>query len=717
MNYAAPLSRERLAGDIQALSRGEALANPFDMLERAVRRYRPIEKVRTVDWAEENRVFRLPNSSAIAKYDRWRTPHNIAIMDALDEPGVELVVNVKPSRSGGTAVAENYLGKLIDIGPFPRTAWFLGSEDAVKKYCEGVIRPMFEDHPRLQSKVGTGRSDDTDRMKRISGQLLEFLPANDGSFRNREFGYGVMDEPDGWSKFSESPRVQLQGRQKNIGKRRKGMILSHPDKGWSAGVAAAWEQTSRGIFILKCPDCGSFAASYAPKQWKDVPQFKLRYEKQGQGKARQRMSGDERIDLARRTAGLACPNCGVVHDDAARDAMVDEAGANGWWMHRGQTLDIEHGIQGEPEPHTARGFWVHGTVLKTSPLAELAASLEEALIKYERSGGSRVATKRLREFYSKQLGEIFEGKSAIAGLSSERLQQRAAQSAERSGFMFPSRAKFIVAAVDVQADRFDVSFYAYDQAARSWWLDRLTIRQRLWPDGVQRDIRTRERVEDWQVIIDEVLLRRFPLEDDPDKLMPVAAVTLDIGDGNVTAIGREFVRRSILAGHTWAGWPRIRAIKGSSSAKAAEVPPPRRIDRDDQGRAIEPTVPETTLGVHKLKELILERLAIEDGGPGQCYFNPAISSHYFDELFAEPLIDDAFVRQGANESFDLAGYAEGARIMLQPDRSDIRWDDPDQRPIWAKAVTAAGPDDEQGPAAEKTPSSIFEQFEQLNEED
>jgi phage terminase large subunit GpA-like protein len=710
------LATEVLTAELAALGSEDAYADPLNALDRGIRRYKPVAKIRTVDWAEENRKFRLPDSAALVPYDRWRTPHNIAPMDALDEEGVELVVMVKPSRSGGTAICENYLAKLIDIGPFPRTAWYLGSDAEIGKYVETVITPLFQDHPRLQAKVGTGRSDDTKTFKRIDGQPLEFLAAKDPNFRNKEFAYGVMDEPDGWSKFGESPGVQLQGRQKNIGRRRKGVILSHPDRGWSSGVAAEWVNTSRGVCVYRCTECASFAVVYAPKQWKDIPQFKLDYEKQAGGKTRQEMSADERIDLARRTAGLVCPHCGVSHNDAARDSMADESGENEWWLHRGQTLDPQRGILGEPDPiyYVARGFWHHGTMLKTSPLADLAAGLEEALTKYERSGGSRKATKRLREYHSKQLCEIFEGKSSIAGLTSEKLQKRAKEAQVQTTTLFPAEALFIVAAVDVQIDRFDVSFYAFDRMARSWWLDRVSIRQRKHADGVMRDIRTRENQDDWQVIIDEVLLRRFPIAGREDLLMPVACVTVDVGDGNVTAKGREFARQSIAAGHTWGGWPRIRLIRGSASAKAEELGQPRVIDRDDQGKKIEPPVPETTLGVHKLKELILDRLAIEDGGPGQCFFNANISSNHFDELFNEPLVDGKFERQGPNESFDLAGYAEAARLMLDPDRKDINWDDPEKRPIWARPVTTAPVDNAQAPASK--PRSIFEQFDALNEE-
>jgi len=679
------LSPRGLTREVLALGRGDYLADPFDILARGLDLFKPPSRISTVEWAEKYRKFRTPEGGALVPYDRKRTPYNVAKMDALDDPSVNLVIIVKPSRSGGTTICENYLGKLIQFGPMGDVGWYLGSGEAVKAYVERVIKPMFEDHPDLQAKVGSGRSEDNDRSKRINGHLVEWMPASDSFFRNREFVFGVMDEPDGWSKFSETPEIQLEGRQKNIGRRRKGVILSHPDKGWKAGVAAAWESSSRGIYIMRCAECGRFASAHSTKFWPDVPEFKVEYDRN------KRASPDERLDMAERTAGMACPHCGAVLSDEQRFAMVDEAGENGWWMHRGQTLDIDRGIQGEPDTHTKRGFYDHGLMLKVSPARELARGMEEALMKFERSNGSRAATKGLREFMSKQLGEIFEGKAGIAGVDSAQLQKRAKQEDAATMGMFPAQGLFLVAAVDVGLAKFDVSFRAFDLEGRSWWLDRLTIRQRRWPDGQVRDIRTRDRIEDWQVLIDKVLTRTFPIEGRENLAMPVACMTVDVGDGNVVWKGREFARRSLLDGHYWGAasnpWAKVRLIQGSPSAKAPELPiRPREISKDEEGRKMSPTVLEYTLGAHKLKELALERLAVNDGGPGQCLFAPDIASNYYDEYFNEPLVDGKFERIGPNESLDLFGYEEAARLMLQPDRKDITWDDETRRPPWARPV-------------------------------
>lgn len=692
------LGQEELLELVEALSNDDFCASIADIAEEEAYNLTPSEKISTYECAVRYRYVRTPEGSKI-RYDPMRNPYNIGPMNSLDDAGCTTVVVVKPSRSGGTTIAENHLFKMMKIGPMGDVGWYLGSDTAVKQYCDRVVKPMFEDHPELQQQIGKGRSDNNDTSKRIGGSLVEWLPANDSAFRNREFVFGVADEPDGWQKkYSASPVVQLEGRQKQVGKRAKRIVMSHPDKGWAAGTANAWETTSRGIFIMRCVECSGRAAAHATKFWKDIPEFKLSYTRLADA------SQDERIAMAENTAGMACPHCGALLTDEQRFAMIDEAslGPFNGWMHRGQTLDQEHGIQGEMEPTRSHGYWQHGLMLKVSTARELAKSLEEAIIKFERSGGKN--SDQLKEVYSKLLGEIFEGKNSMAGLSSSSLQQRAkaATLAEEEGARWsigwcPPHVKFITAAVDVGIGKFDVGFWGWDLEGRSWLIDRMTIKQRRWSDGVERDIRTRERIEDWMILEHRVVNRRFPIMGEDNLMMPVAVTCIDVGDGNVTWKGREYARRSLMAGSFWGRpsdpWAKVRLIQGSSNAKAPELPlVPTKVDKDEHGAAQKPIIVEYTLGVHKLKELSVERLAVDDGGPGYCMFADGISSGYFDEFFNERLIDGKWERNGPNETLDLFGYAEAGRQMLKPDRKDIDWSG-SRLPPWAKPIPI---DDELG---------------------
>lgn len=723
----ALLSAAALTRAVLSLHSGEDYADPIGIVEESLDLFRPSEEISTVDCAAKYRKVRSPEG-ALVDYDPEQTPYNIAKMDALDDPTVNRVVIVKPSRSGGTLAVQNYLFKMMLFGPMGDVGWYLGSDKAVKQHCERSIIPLIEDHERIRLKLGPRRSDNKEASKRIGGHLVEWLAANEGNLRDKEFLLMVQDEPDGWSKYSESPEEQADARQKRVGNRKKNAILSHPDKGWTAGVAPTWESSSRGIYIMRCVECGHFAAAHATKFWPDVPEFKLHYDKYvndpvtGEPQPLKELPKDKRLEIAENTAGMACPHCGVVHGDKARFAMIDEAGREGWWMHRGQSLDVEKGIQGEPRSHTKRGFWDHGLMLKVSPAAELARGLEEALINYERKGGSRTATKKLREFHSKQLGEIFEGKAALSGVDAAKLRKRTRelakrQDAEVSPFDYrlgevPPGVLYLTAAVDVGGGKFDLLVRGWDTARRSWIIDRRTIRQREHEGGILRDIAPSKVQDDWNVLETE-LDRLYPLRDDPGQALPIACMTIDAGDGNVTWKAYEFARR--MDRKCWRNFRRIRCIKGKASKTAPAMPPgPTKISKDSEGRPVKPVVTLHLLGVHELKEQVVEDVAVTDGSPGMVIFPVNFPQAAYEEIFNEALIDGAWFRNGDNETLDLLGYAEAARLMLEPDRKSIVWSDLSKRPVWAQPIPLTDDRDDEVEAQPSPHKARMERLGRMN---
>ncbi len=697
----ALMSPASLQAGIEELASGSCLVDPLDLIAEAIELLSPPEAISTVDCAERYRKLPGPEDGAVISYDRWFTPYNIGPMNALDDEACNLLVMVKPSRSGGTAVMENYLFKRIKFGPMTHIAWVLNSDEAVTDYCRNVVKPMFEHNEDLQAKVGVSRGDDTDSFKRIRGYPVEWLSAKDSTFRNRQPGVFVLDESDGYAKrWAASPRVQIDGRQKLLGNRKKGAVLSHADLGWKAGVAAAYEDTSRGVFAMQCPHCLAHAVAYATKFWPGVPQFELDWQKDPEAPA------DERLAMAENTAALYCPHCGAAISDEERRAMVEAAVTGGGnaidgWMHRGQSLDPDAGVIGEPEPTPNRGFWIHGTMLKTESLGKLAKDYQAALIHYERTRDPAL----LKEFMSKQLGEIYEGAATLSGLSADKIHERGTPTEEAPGYergTVPDGVMFITAAVDTGGRKFDVAFIGWDLEGRSWLLDRVTIRQRRHRDGKMRDLHLKENIDDWSVLISEVVQRQFPLERDPSLCLPVACVTVDSGGAGakrkqdtdpkigVTWKAREFARRALLAGHFWPAankgrWAKIKLIKGLGGKQPALPERPRKVDTDEDGKPVKPVISEYNLGVNALKDLVYERLAIDDGSPGECAFYRGFEKRYADEFFGESKIDGDWIRSGPNETLDLYGYSEAARQILKPDRKDIKWAE-GKLPPWAKPV-------------------------------
>lgn len=627
-------------------------------------------------------------------------------MDSLDDPGCHGIVMVKPSRSGGTAVAENHLFKLCRFGPMTAIAWVLNSDEAVTDYVRNVVRPMFDLNADLAARVGGQRGENTDTFKLVSGYPIEWLSAKDSTFRNRQPGFIVSDETDAWAKkWAASPRVQIDGRQKLLGNRRKAAIMSHPDLGYASGVGAAFEDTSRGIYVMTCPECDGHAAAYATKYWDDVPEFKLTWTRN------EELPPDERVALAEQSAALTCPHCGSCLSDNERRAMVDAAltrqdqSVRGW-MHRGQTLDLKRGVIGEPDEHAWHGYWVHGTMLKTQDIAKLARDYEQALIKFERTRDAS----QLKEFLSKQLGEIFEGAATTGGISARALKARVAEAGYDRGVV-PRGVEFITASVDPGRRTFDALFVGWDLQGRSWMIDRTTIRQRFQDDGHWRDIDLYGRIDDWDVLWSHVLNRTFPMESDPDLVLPVAVTLLDSSDGNVTWKAREFARRAQIAGYDWGGWQRLKLIKGQAGKRPMLPESPTRVDKDERGKQVEPVLMEYRLGVDALKSQTLERLATKDGEPGSCRFPREIEAHYLDQFFGETLIDGKWVRNGPNETLDLYGYAEAGRQMLAPDREGIDWQN--DRPEWATPISLSAKEDGDDAGAEAA-EDIFAAFGSLN---
>jgi phage terminase large subunit GpA-like protein len=224
----------------------------------------------------------------------------------------------------------------------------------------------------------------------------------------------------------------------------------------------------------------------------------------------------------------------------------------------------------------------------------------------------------------------------------------------------------------------------------------------------------------WNLLINQVVDRIVPYRDNPDFGLPVAVTVIDSGDGNATPFAYEFARR--LDKKRWGDWRKVRCIKGAGSETAPELAvTPTTISKDDDGRVIMPTVTLHMVGAHKLKLDVLETLAISDGSPGQWQFPTDFPQDAYEEFFNEPCIDGSFKgnRNGPNESFDLGGYAEAARQMLQPDRPELKWDQSampagktwtvEQLPLWARPVSLT-------PVAgePERPKTIFERFNQLN---
>lgn len=707
-------SRRELHERATLLSSHAFCQKPADIALRKLDGLKPRENISTLEYSRTRRKVRKPDGT-ITDWSETLTPALVPIIEAHDDPEILEIVVPKPGRCGGTMVAENHALKRLENGPSGDIMWYLAGPEEVRSYADRVLEPVFEDHDGIKSRIGKGKSDNNKTRKRVGGQTFELMVMSAKTTTNRQAAYIVFDEPDSYTKaFRSNFLEQGRQRQRMLGNDRKIYACAHPDIGWSGGIAAAWVISTQGIFIMRCPHCGTHGSPYPTKFWKDVPRFRLEYEKSPEG-----TPVNERLARAEQTAFIACPK-GCVLDEADRAVMA----AGGSYMHKGQILDIEAGITGEPDANKTWGFWIHVLMAPQVGLAELARELEGALEHRERTG----KVDKLKQVMIRTFGEVFESASDVAGLDAQALKKRTADLAAgaseeaivgyRMGTV-PRGARFLTLAIDVGGGNFDLLVRGFDLQRRSWVVDRRTIRQRMHEDGVLRDIAPAKVQDDWSVLEAEID-RLYPLQDDPGMALPVAVTTIDASDGNVTWKAYEFARR--MDHKRWKAWRKVRCIKGSTSAKAPTLPPnPTKISKDSEGRPVEPVVTLHVLGVHTLKEDALADLAIDDGSPGHCFFPRNMPDKAYDELFNEVLVDGSWVRNGPNETLDLFAYSEAGRLMLEPDRKDRKWT-PGHEPSWARPVPLQPKGGDQQavggatppPEPQRTKQSLLDRFDALN---
>ncbi|MGF7152626.1 phage terminase large subunit GpA-like protein [Novosphingobium gossypii] len=708
-----------MAEQARLLAANEFCETPWDIAAGAVELLKPRDTLTTIEWSTNRRVVRKPDGTR-TDWSPTRSKALLPIAEAHDNPNVREIVVPKPSRIGGTMIAENFAAKCLDNGPSWDVMWYLAGPNEVTSYADRVLRPIMEDHfaGRLP-KPGTDGN--TKTLKRVGSQTFELMVMSKTTTTNRQAGYIVFDEPDSYGKAWRSNFLE-QGRQRqsDLGTDRKIYACAHPDVGWSGGIAAAWILSTQGIFVFRCPSCGVHGSPYPTKHWPDVPRFRLDYTKAPEG-----TPIDQRLALARRTASIACPN-GCALGELERGQMIDE----GCYMHKGQVLDLEAGILGDVEDNETWGFWVHVLMSGQVPLSSLAQQLEGALEHKERTGKND----KLKQVLVRTFGEAFESEADLKGIDAASLRRRTEALAKPAkgdddrqlvDFIMgtvPDGVRFITAAADPGHRKVDVLLRGWDLHGRSWLIDRYTIRQRRHDDGIMRDIDLVNVQDDWHVL-DAVIDRKLPMQSRPGYAMPVAVLLIDSGDGNSTAKAYEYASR--MANRRWGSWNRVRPIKGMGGNRPHLGLKPTWLSVDDDGRKIEPPVPLHIAGVDGLKDDLFGNdegtgvLLIDDGSPGQIYFASNFPQAGYDELFREPKIEGKYVRNGAQETIDLLAYTECGRLLLKPDRADIKWSE-GKLPPWATPVSPEpkGGDPENGgrddQAAPTHPETIFDRHRRLN---
>lgn len=629
-----------LERNVDRLSRGGFCADVIPLFRDAFRLLTPPDQVSTTQCAEESR--RIPTKDgSVMLWSSDLTPYMAGPQDALDDPKVEMVAVLGPARSGKSVGALNHLHKRLRFGPLTDVLWYLPGAEDVDHFVDTEVQTYFELHPDIAAKIGKRATDNKRKFKRIAGRSLTFAAANPRTVRARQAPFIVADEVDAFhSKLRTNMIQQIRIRGRAFGKQRKAYVCSHPDMGVKGGIYPVWREGTRGLWYQPCPHCDDWSSPCPPAE----KRMTLHYAK------RENLPEEEMLAEVGRTAALKCPHCGSLISEDERKGMV----ARGKWVFHGQVIDEQGNVAGEPIANATASFWIHGTMSPFISLGELAVEYESALLFFRKTADET----RLKEVTVKSLGEVYEGADEESQpIEAQALRKRLRDPSFEIGEL-PEWTLFLTAAVDVGGSKFDAAVFAHGLDGERALVDRF----------IEANVRPGERAEDWNWIVPRLLRKVYPFADDASQGMMIGSVAIDTGGvPGVTWNARTFARKAMLLGHSGQNGYRVRLVKGGTS-KTAEIIRPREVSKDDKGRAIEPSLTEYDLNVHRLKLAQARQIRTTTPGPG--FWHIAYDAPYsvYEELCAEVLVDDDWERRGANETWDLGIYAEIARQLLGPER-------------------------------------------------
>jgi phage terminase large subunit GpA-like protein len=378
--------------------------------------------------------------------------------------------------------------------------------------------------------------------------------------------------------------------------------------------------------------------------------------------------------LAARTAGTVCCWCGTVHGEETKQLE----NANGRWLAEGQVIDCNGKVLGDSRiGHTYPSFALGGGAAAYQTRKSIVQKYLQALENAKTTGDEKL----LKDAVNEDIGAPFLSLHGGASREASPLKKRAESVKKKE---VPEDVRFMIAAVDVQGDRFVVQVHGYGLDRNRWVpIDRYNMRHG--PRG-ENTIQPAAYDEDWDEL-KKLIVRSYPLYDGSGRRMMIAGVLCD--SGGVEGVAEKayaFYRR--LEPHLRA---RFRLVKGEPNPKAPLIEErwPDTRGRKDRKGASRGDVPVYFLNTQRLKDRLDGDLSRNEPGPGYCHFPDWIGEWWYKELTREKK-DEKGIWQGKskNEAWDLIVYSEAGAIMglpfwRRPSGIDLDqfWQNP---PAWAQ---------------------------------
>ena len=417
-------------------TRSSRLYPPDAWLQAAAAAFVPRPRLTVSEWADRFRVIDPSTSPEPGPWSTARVPYLRAIMDAVNDLGVEVVVVMIASQLGKSEAILNILGFFVHQEPSP-ILFVQPTVDAMEHFSKERIEPSFRATPVLRDKLDTGqdgrghsrKKSETIRLKTFPGGYLAMEGSNAPSgLASRPILVVLFDEVDRFkaSAGDEGNPVKIARRRTNNFHNRKIVLVSTPGTEGASSIQKEYNQGDRCQFLVPCPHCGHRQLLI----WE-----RLRFRD---------AAGNP--DLAHVHYPCANPACGRPIEERHKEAML----AAGEWVPQ-----VPGGKQGTGRVRSFGDLsalyspWVHW--------AELAEQWLEAEASRD--------PEDMKVFVNTALGRPYADREHV--VAPEHLARRRST----YGPTLPADVVLLTAGVDTQNDRLEAEVVAWGRGRESWGVE------------------------------------------------------------------------------------------------------------------------------------------------------------------------------------------------------------------------------------------------------
>lgn len=404
----------------------------------------PPPQLKVSSWADRYRQLSRESSAQAGRWSTSKAPYQQAIMDAVNDAGVEIVVVMSSAQVGKTEIINNIVGYYIHQDPAPMLV-VQPTEKLGESWSTDRLSPMLRDTRVLSSLVKDPRSRDSGNKilyKRFPGGHITIAGSNaPSSLASRPVRIVLCDEVDRYpaSAGAEGDPVNLAKKRATTFWNRKIVLTSTPTIKDLSRIEAAYLQSDQRRYYVPCPSCGE----YQTLKWSQIKWEKKKLENKTEDKPE--------------TAHYVCEVNGCILNDNNKAEMLQ----NGQWRAENSNSNNSNMV----------GFHLNELY---SPWVSWSRIVAEFL-------KAKLLPETLKTWVNTTLGEVWEERGET--VNEESLLARK----ENWGEFAPNSVVIVTAGVDVQNDRLEIEIVGFGVGQESWSLDYRIIygdpaRAEVWQD-------------------------------------------------------------------------------------------------------------------------------------------------------------------------------------------------------------------------------------------